>query len=293
MGFIYCITNKINNKKYIGQTVYSIDNRWKEHLGSSNRNEDNFLIHNAIKKYGKENFFIEKLEECSNDKLDEREKYWILKEKTFCKNNQGYNLTYGGEGVIKYSDEEILNLWKKGYTGTDIAKELGANIGTICARLNQLVAKEEIQKRKVKKIAKPVLQYDLYGDFIKEWESAAQAEKELNVSSSSITRCCKKQRTVSFNYLWKYKDDIDTSIEDLKKQYANSPSCCDVYLIDKEGNFIEYFKSARKAEEKYNLTRGKVSEVCWHKKGRKSVMGMKFEWAYPPKREMANEKNKR
>lgn len=288
MGFIYCITNKINNKKYIGQTKRTVEERWKQHLYCYERLNSNNYLYNAMKKHGVENFTIEELEECPNEKLNEREKYWILIKNSYYINEKGYNLTYGGEGAIKYSDDQILSLWNKGYTGKDIAIELGSNISVICQRLNKLVGKEKIQERKIEKISKPVIQYNLYGDFIKEWDSASKAEKELNISSGSITKCCKKERVTSFNSLWKYKDDINTSIEDLKIKYAKSVSCNDVYLIDENNNIIEYFETAGKAEKKYNLTRGKVSEICWHKYGRKTVKGMKFEWAYPLKRELAN-----
>lgn len=63
MAGIYKITNKINNKLYIGQTHNTIEKRWKEHIQVSNRykktNLDDkyaFAIHKAIAKYGVENF---------------------------------------------------------------------------------------------------------------------------------------------------------------------------------------------------------------------------------------------
>ena len=39
MGFIYCITNKINKKKYIGKTLNTVDHRWKEHLKDYKKRE--------------------------------------------------------------------------------------------------------------------------------------------------------------------------------------------------------------------------------------------------------------
>jgi hypothetical protein len=46
-----------------------------------------------MRKYGIENFFVEKIEECEEDRLDEREIYWIQKYNSF---NDGYNSTLGG-----------------------------------------------------------------------------------------------------------------------------------------------------------------------------------------------------
>lgn len=53
---------------------------------------------------------------------------------------------------------------------------------------------------------KPILQYDLNGVFIKEWDSATDVQKELGYNNSSITNCCKKISKTSYNYIWKYKE---------------------------------------------------------------------------------------
>ena len=83
MSFIYKIKNLVNNKIYIGKTNYSIEHRWQQHLYSSFENENskeyNFLLHKAIRKYGSNNFIIEKIEEIEPSKSSEREKYWIKK----------------------------------------------------------------------------------------------------------------------------------------------------------------------------------------------------------------------
>ncbi len=89
-GVIYCITNNINNKKYIGQTRRSLDRRWKEHCWVDN----NQLITRAINKYGKENFSKEIIEKCNKHKLNDREIYWISFYDTF--NGEGYNTHKGG-----------------------------------------------------------------------------------------------------------------------------------------------------------------------------------------------------
>ena len=83
MGYIYLITNKINGSIYVGKTVDTIQSRWRDHVSSANTNADNYYIHNAIKKYGEENFQIELLEECENSLLSEREKYWIKEKNSF------------------------------------------------------------------------------------------------------------------------------------------------------------------------------------------------------------------
>ena len=106
---IYKITNKINGKAYVGQSVH-IEERWRQH---KNQHSDS-LIHQAIKKYGIDNFIFEVLEECENDKqiLNAREEYWIKHFNTIKPN--GYNKTSGGDNAsvdIHYTklDENIVN----------------------------------------------------------------------------------------------------------------------------------------------------------------------------------------
>lgn len=77
LGTIYLITNIINNKKYVGQTIKKPKERWKEHrvIGQSDKYHSRQPISRAIHKYGIENFTFQILEQCEEKQLDEREKY--------------------------------------------------------------------------------------------------------------------------------------------------------------------------------------------------------------------------
>ena len=75
---IYKITNKINNKSYIGQSK-DIQRRWKEHIKHSKDIHDTQVIYLAIRKYGLENFKFSIVEECALESLDEKEIYYIEK----------------------------------------------------------------------------------------------------------------------------------------------------------------------------------------------------------------------
>lgn len=94
---IYKITNLINGKIYVGQSI-DITDRWKQHIYKAfNHNERAFdsPIHQAFRKYGKDNFRFEVLEECSANELDNRERYWIKKLNSLSPN--GYNISPGGQ----------------------------------------------------------------------------------------------------------------------------------------------------------------------------------------------------
>jgi group I intron endonuclease len=105
MTGIYKITNKINGKFYIGQSV-DIERRFMEHKTPHGTITS---IKLAMRKYGKENFLFEVIEECSEEDLDEREMYWIATLKP------QYNRCSGGTGSKNHhvSEETRAELSQK------------------------------------------------------------------------------------------------------------------------------------------------------------------------------------
>lgn len=90
---IYKITNLINQKIYIGQTIHSLESRWMRHC----RNSSTSAISKAIRKHGKSNFKVELIEHCETlEALDLREVYWISHYQS-SKKKTGYNKTNGGQ----------------------------------------------------------------------------------------------------------------------------------------------------------------------------------------------------
>ncbi len=122
---IYKITNQLNNKCYIGQSVH-IYKRWTDHKTSA-KNE-NTPLYLAMRKYGIENFSFEIIEECDPSQLNEKEIYWIKYQNSYYK---GYNQTIGGEGNIKEDTELVLNIKKElketEETQKNIAKKYGVS----------------------------------------------------------------------------------------------------------------------------------------------------------------------
>lgn len=87
---IYCITHKETGKQYIGQSVDCFE-RFKQHTTSKKGSGG---IKGAIMKHGVDQFTFQVLEECTRDKLNEREMFYIAEMKTLAPD--GYNLTTGG-----------------------------------------------------------------------------------------------------------------------------------------------------------------------------------------------------
>jgi len=91
---IYKITNKLNGKQYVGQTKTTLYKRFASHVCAANRGST-AIIHNAIRKYGKDAFEVELLQECQSfDELDQAERRWIAELNTIAPN--GYNVEAGG-----------------------------------------------------------------------------------------------------------------------------------------------------------------------------------------------------
>lgn len=101
---IYKITNLINGKVYIGQSVRP-KVRFQEHWNNAKNKRDNYPIHNAMRKYGKENFQMEILE--WTEEYDQREKDWINFYNSLFPN--GYNLIEGGHSPIMLGENNPRN----------------------------------------------------------------------------------------------------------------------------------------------------------------------------------------
>ena len=120
-GVIYCIKNRINQKRYVGRTKDYYHARLRGHYNDSVNKNSEFIIHDAIRKYGAENFLTCVLEEnLDNTLLNDREVYWVSKLETFVEDypDKGYNMTRGGDGTdgytVKQSTRDTISRKKKG-----------------------------------------------------------------------------------------------------------------------------------------------------------------------------------
>lgn len=136
---IYKIENKINGKVYIGQSV-DIERRWNEHksrsLSKKHDKDYNMKIYKAIRKYGLNNFKLSIIEECSEDKLRDKEIYWINYYNSM-DSNFGYNTANGyiPTHFRKLYDNEYNNLCEDLKNNLlsldDISKKYNVSLGYI------------------------------------------------------------------------------------------------------------------------------------------------------------------
>ena len=132
-GFIYKITNTINGKSYIGQTIQNVKERFYQHCATKcSKVVSNMAIHRAIKKYGKSNFTVEVIEEIDSTNLNDRERYWIRYYDSY---NNGYNSTEGGQDGIKLfknlDTESIVREYKSGKSLREIGRLFNVDKQTI------------------------------------------------------------------------------------------------------------------------------------------------------------------
>lgn len=128
MGFIYQCTNLINNKIYIGQTTRSLKERKAEHLHKAIN--DGTYFHNALLKYGADNFCWNILGEYPDEELDKWEHYWIETKQSYFKLNKGYNMTTGDLCAKTTTNKKVRvfvqskNIIKEYYSMSEAAREL-------------------------------------------------------------------------------------------------------------------------------------------------------------------------
>jgi group I intron endonuclease len=202
MGYIYIITNKIDNKKYIGQTLENdIRERWKSHFkkGSNCR----YLKH-ALVKYGKNNFKFDIICICFDSDCDRYEKEYMEKYNTIVPN--GYNLREAGnngrhniETKKKIADSVRLYYSTLSVEQKKEIKEKHSGIN------NPLFGKKRTKEQlKNVKNKKKVECYNLKNELVGTFDSIADGAREANINQSNLAKCCQGKYKTCGGFIWKF-----------------------------------------------------------------------------------------
>jgi group I intron endonuclease len=221
---IYKITSP-SGKVYIGQSI-NINNRKKQYINYIKNNSSiGPHLMNSFKKYSFEGHNFEILEECKIVELDENETHYKKETLIQCGNDWSKVLFCGlydsgggpksEETKKKMSISQIKNLSKPEVKLIrKINCKISANKPFVQA---QAVANTDWVKREINrlksmdynKLKKPLVQYDLQGNSIKEWDGFIDIKKTLNYDSSYIRKCCNSTIKTAYGFKWRYKKDLD------------------------------------------------------------------------------------
>jgi group I intron endonuclease len=216
---IYKITSP-SGKTYIGQAT-NIEKRWKYYKKITC--SDQPRLYNSLTKYGWEQHIFQILERCALEQLDEKE---IFHKQLFI-NEFGWRMALfcqlidGKGGHRNKETKEKISIANKGKkqskeTCLKKAKSLAGRIESDITRNKKSKSnmgisrgkgipksKEHILKTS-KSLCKPVLQYDLKGNFIKEWEGSIEVRNTLHLD---INSCLNGKAKTSGGYIWRKKID--------------------------------------------------------------------------------------
>ena len=138
-------------------------------------------------------------------------KHTLAHIKQRCKNanSKGFS-NYGGRGIeCRITENEVKELWfrDKGYLMNKPTIDRKDNNGNYefgnCRFIEKSVNSKKRNKDNPQGIT--ILQYDLQGNFIKEWASALGAEKELGIARQNIGSCCKGKLNTSGGFVWRFR----------------------------------------------------------------------------------------
>ena len=222
---IYKFTSP-SNKVYVGQSV-NITNRKHQHK-CRNLNHIGLKLFNSFQKYGFENHLFELIEECSIEQLNEREIYW--KKYELNKVNGDWNQVLFHELYDRGTgprSEEVKNKISKSNMGKIISEETKLKMSKIMngkkwseehkqkishSMKGKTKTNEHKTKLKLKSIqginniknknSKPIIQFDIHMNIIKEWPSITEAKKYYK---GDINACCSGKQKTSCGYVWKFK----------------------------------------------------------------------------------------
>lgn len=234
MGVIYLRTCLANGKRYVGQTtdLKRRERQWK----CLKWRYGNQLLTDDRNKYGLNNFKLEILEECENDKLDELETTYIEKYNTIYPN--GYNSDSGGKINFKHSEEtkkkisdsnkkvtksdkiiEILKKnafkkgnkpWNKDFKGcfSEDTKKKMSDSAKGRKRSEESIKKQSESTKGMwvnrGDLSKIVYQYSIDGKLIAKYPSRNEAARQTGFNKAHIGNCCNGLLKTFKGYRWSY-----------------------------------------------------------------------------------------
>lgn len=206
---IYKIVNIVNNKLYIGSSV-NMRKRILDHIRDLRNNKHiNRHLQNSYNLYGDNNFYCDVMVSFKDFYMPEKilrmvETVYIQYYKSYVE-KVGYNFERVGSGTTteSFSEERKRN----------ISRALKGRIAH-----NKGVAMTEEQKQKLSKInilkhGKPVLVYDIFGNFVERFDSVANTARKYGVIKRDIIDVCMYRISTCKNHIFRYEGSFDPGLD--------------------------------------------------------------------------------
>lgn len=278
--------NKINNKKYVGITGNDPVKRWQNGKGYYKNRYFNF----AIKKYGWDNFEHKILYENLTKEEAESKEIELIANYNLMDSQYGYNIQAGGnlrDGIKIYQYDRFSGKFVNEYLNfAEIQKLYGyatTCIRDVCIRkrktaydyywsyefLGEVLSEELLKQINNNKVLVKVAQYDFNGNFLKVFNSRAEASDYILGKDRGQREISLQSRT-SYGYIWrkviddKYpnkisKKDLEWILDD-SKSYELS-----VAQYDLDGKFINSYRSITKAATETGIHSTDIGNCCKNK----------------------------
>jgi len=196
-----------SNKYYVGITSQKPEHRW----WNGNGYKRNKYFYAAIQKYGWNNFIhkviAENLSECDAKNLE----ISLIKKLDSSNKEHGYNITLGGEGQygMIVSDEtrrKLSNSLKGQKTHLGINHSESTKLKISLSRTGKTHSEETKHKMRIESYNKKrVSQYDKNNNYIRNYISTMEAQRETNIPNTNIAKCCNGKLKTAGGYVWVYK----------------------------------------------------------------------------------------
>lgn len=215
--YIYKITNLINGKAYVGQTIHTPELRFKKHASPTGSSR---AIQAAIAKYGSHNFVLETIDTATSlAELNDRESFYILALETMAPN--GYNLKTGGaNGHLSKETRLKISRANKGQVPWCKGKKIGPHSTSTRLKISQNrtgikgVFTVESEHRRQAALAKahqlrrrPVRAQSICGNISIVFVSQAEAV-DCGFTQSEVSKCCRStfKNYKHAGFYWRYDD---------------------------------------------------------------------------------------
>ncbi len=232
------------------------------------------MLLNSIYKYGWGNHKFEIIEECENSLMDEREIFWISELKSYCYDGDGMNMTKGGDGqrTTWKHDKRRIGIAKNRmmgennpFYGKQHSEEMKSKLSGIAKERNKKnginIPEWGVEKgRNI--VRRPVVCYDLNGNFIREYISVTEAANSMNILPSCISANCSKRQTNASGYIFRYKNENQMPTKIDVGLIYNKTVKRPILWLSENLEVINEFESAKEAAKFFSIPKTTINRAA-------------------------------